>query len=474
MKNIIVLGGGTAGLVSALIMKRTFDVDITIVKSEEIGIIGVGEGSTEHWLGFLNYCKIDWKELIRETDATIKYGIYFTNGWSNKNYYHNVITDKTINLSQHHYSYLNSIASNEEQIKTTDTFTLDNLVLDMYDIAPNQFHFNTHKLNQYLLKKCMERGIKVVHDTIEDVYVTEKGISKLVGNQIHQADFYIDCTGFKRLLISELGAKWKSYSDHLFMNEAIAFPTEDTEEYTPYTEARKMNAGWLWRIPTFGRWGNGYVYNNNLIDRDKALEEVEKQYGHKIDVAKNVNFEPGALDKAWIKNCLAVGLCANFVEPLEASSIGTTIQQMWLFTHYYIDKPTDKIKDTYNEKLNLIMSNIRDFILIHYLNEPNLNLPKDLKEKLKLWKQRPPIDEDFDGCRYYLFWAKNFIQVLHGMQFWSPTEMRKYLNTFNETHTSELDLECKIKNLEFLEKGNTQSISHKKWLKNIRNNNSMS
>ena len=91
----------------------------------------------------------------------------------------------------------------------------------------------------------------------------------------------------------ELGAEWKSYSDHLHMNEAIAFPTKDTEEYTPYTEARKMSAGWLWRIPTFGRWGNGYVYNNNLITVDKPVEEVEKQYEHDIDVVKNVNFEQG-------------------------------------------------------------------------------------------------------------------------------------------------------------------------------------
>ena len=465
--SIIVLGGGTAGLVSALMLKRNFNIEVTIIKSNEIGIIGVGEGSTEHWIEFINYCRIDWKELIRETDATVKYGIYFTNGWSKQNYYHNVFADRLVTLSQYEYSFLDAVASNKSQISTTDEYSLKNLVLNKYEKSPNQFHFNTFKLNQYLLKKCLERNIKIIDDTINEVELDNNGIKNLKGSRDYNANFYIDCTGFKRLLISKLGAKWKSYSNHLFMNEAIAFPTGDTEEYTPYTEARKMNAGWLWRIPTFGRWGNGYVYNNNLITKDQAVEEVEKQYGHKIEVAKNVKFEPGALDRAWIKNCLAVGLCANFVEPLEASSIGTTIQQMWLFSHYFLNQKETFINE-YNNKLDIIMKNIRDFILIHYLNEPNLNLPDDLKEKLDRWKERPPIDEEFSDCRYLLFWAKNYVQVLHGMNFWNSNQMRQYLDNFNPVNISELNINYNNNNIEYIETMSNNSISHKQWLINIR------
>ena len=121
--------------------------------------------------------------------------------------------------------------------------------------------------------------------------------------------------------MSKLGAKWNSYNKYLKMNEAIAFQTEDTDNYNTYTLARAMDYGWMWRIPVYGRWGNGYIFNNEYINAGQAKKEVEKLLGREINVARNIKFDPGSLDRVWIKNCLAVGLSANFVEPLEATSI---------------------------------------------------------------------------------------------------------------------------------------------------------
>jgi hypothetical protein len=471
MKNeVIVVGGGTAGLVSALILEQAFDVNIKIIKSDKLGIIGVGEGSTEHWDQFLSFCRIDYKELIKETDATIKLGIYFTNGWASNDFFHNIGSFKTnCKLGQINYGMLDSLSKKEPPIITSEYFALKNLVRNSEKIS-KQYHFNTHKLNSFLLKKCKERNITIIDDFIKEVEVNEKGIHRLIGSSIYQGDFYIDCSGFKKVLISKLGAKWISYKDYLTMNEAIAFPTGDTDEYTPYTESKRTSAGWMWRIPTFGRWGNGHVYNSNLINADQAKQEAEKHLGYSIEVAKHVKFDPGALDKCLIKNCLAVGLAANFVEPLEASSIGTTINQMMLFNNYFMHTNLDYFEDEYNHKMNVIMQNIRDFVLIHYLNMKDIKLPYELNHKLKMWKIRPPIDDDFKDTEYTLFNAQNFTQVLCGMDFYASNEIKNYLDN--------LGLWVKInynklinEQLELYDKSIADHISHKKWLEGIRNGN---
>ena len=470
VNKIIVVGGGTAGLLSALILKKTYNVDIEIIKSEEIGIIGVGEGSTEQWQDFLDYCEIDWKELIKETDATVKLGIYFTGGWSKHNYYHSIQRGfSDIKLGQLNFSYLCLLANKVDQIKTADYLAIENLVKNDLNKSPSkQYHFNTFKLNKYLLKKCEQRGIKITNDTIKTVRLNDLGrIDKLIGEKDYTADFYIDCTGFKRLLISSVGGKWESYSKQFPMNEAIAFPTQDTNEYTPYTESRKTNNGWTWRIPTYGRWGNGHVYNNNLKNADQAKKESEEILGHEIEIGKHVKFDPGALEKMWIQNCLAVGLCASFIEPLEATSIGTTIQQIFLFNQYFID-PSPASRKRYNDKMSIVMNNLKEFVLIHYLNEKDVTLPDELQDKLKIWKTRPPIGEDFLGCSYSLFYTENYTQVLYGMDFWNSDEIKKLLLKFDRNALKILTKTTEnIVNNYLDEKRNY--ISHKRWIENIRN-----
>ena len=476
MKSILIVGGGTAGYISALILKTRFgdSIKIDIVKSNKIGIIGVGEGSTEHWNDFLIYTGINYKEIIKECDATCKIGIMFKN-WSDSDYFHSVVSNNNILFSQTRVGYLKLISDDCEKKDLNDFLSWDNKVnvecIQKNYSPTNQYHFNTFKLNSFLHKKCLERDIQIFDDEINNVVTNENGeVDKIKGlKKEYQYDFYIDCTGFKKLLISKLGAKWVSYSNHLKMNEAIAFPTEDTDEYNIYTTATSLNHGWMFNIPTYGRQGNGYIFNNNFINADQAKEEVEIFLNRKIEIAKHIKFDPGELDKTWIKNCVAVGLSANFVEPLEATSIGTSIQQMFVLIHYLPNFDEADIVQ-YNDSINGIMENIKDFILLHYIKkDKEIKLTEKLKDNLKKWERRLPIDEDFNvyKTKYKLFNAENFIQVLYGLDLLNTRKLKENYLNLNKEILKQVETQLKIiKNDRKI--NSLLSIGHKKYLTTIR------
>jgi len=479
VKTITIVGGGTAGYISALILKSRFNnLNIKIIKSDKIGIIGVGEGSTEHWKEFLIFTNINEQELIKETDATLKCGVMFKN-WNNEDYLHSVPND-LINLKfgQTLIGYQRLLSKKPKQNKLNNSLFWKNQISKNYlsnNLMPtNQYHFNTFKLNSFLNKKSLEKGISIIEDEITNVKTKNNEIVTLNGvKKNYTSDFFIDCTGFKKLLISKLGAKWVSYKKYLKMNEAIAFPTEDTENYNIYTTAQAMDYGWLFQIPTYGRQGNGYIFDSNYINADKAQEEVEKLYGKKITIAKHIKFDAGALDKVWINNCVAIGLSANFVEPLEATSIGTSIQQSFLLMHFLPIYNKQNI-DFYNKQIQVIMENIRDFIVLHYkTNKTNtsfwkdikkIELPDTLKYNLEKWKTRLPIREDFLQSNYLLFYEYNWIHILYGLNLINISNIKKDLDHFNLDQLKQLD-----QNIENIFKYDNDNIAHKKYLNIIRN-----
>ena len=433
-RKFIIVGGGTAGYVTALILKEKFqeNIDIKIIRSKDIGIIGVGEGSTEHWSEFLSFVKIDKNKMIKECGATYKFGIMFE-GWGSKNYLHSLIKEWDVTIGQEHISFLSLIANKK---KLAPDFLYKNIL--PIDVDCKQFHFDTHKLNVFLEKTCEERGIQIIDDIINKVNITNKGITSVESSENkYKADFFIDCTGFKKLLISKLGAKWKSYKKYLKVNSAITFQTPDEKNYNCWTLAKAMKFGWRFKIPVQGRHGNGYIFSDKYTTPEKAKLEIEKELGYKINIGKHIKFDPGCLDKVWIKNCVAIGLSANFVEPLEATSIGTSIQQSFLLMHN-LSNPVGLVRDQYNNQIKTVMENIRDFIYIHYLRCNNKNwfwksyteenAPTSLKKMMSLWRRRLPIDDDMKTSDYSLFWACNFIQVLDGLGFYEYNNSIKKQN----------------------------------------------
>jgi tryptophan halogenase len=448
MKNIIVLGGGTAGLISALMLKQTFPLrNVHVVESGTIGIIGVGEGSTEHWRKFADYCKIDLFRLVKETDGALKKGIKFEN-WNGdgKSYFHSLgdpfYSEYTSDFA-HRILMMKALIINN--IPTYDVLTDTNLVSINDGIhSVNQYHFNTFKLNAFLHTICKERGISFTDTTISDVVLKENGdVDYILGedNTKYEADFFVDSTGFKRVISSKLGAKWVSYKKYLPMNHALAFPTESTADLKPYTLSRALSSGWNWRISTQSRYGNGYVFCDEFIDATKAHDEVQSFYSEEVKIAKDIKFDAGRVDKFWINNCVSVGLSASFLEPLEATSIGNTILQSVSLCQLLPAWEEDKsIAQKYDKKFIECYDNMVDFIQLHYITKrddtefwralPSLMEKTDfIKEHLDIFKKTLPYESAFNG-EFKMFQGSNWAQVMHGLDLYDKEHIK---NTLLET-----------------------------------------
>jgi tryptophan halogenase len=482
LKKITVVGGGTAGFVSALILKTRFPhLDITLIESSRIGIIGVGEGSTEHWHEFMQYIGVPFRTVIKECDATFKCGIMFK-GWSREDYLHSIGTEAGVKNGQYASVYGKLISEKAPNWMFNQSHSWENR-MDSSRLEPdagpawNQYHFNTHKLNDFLHKVALEKKISVIEDEITDVVLAEDGsIDYLVGEKAqYRSDFYIDCTGFKKLLISKLGAKWQSYSEYLKMKAAIVFPIGDTDEYNIWTLAQAMDYGWMFKIPVWGRSGNGYIFDSDYITPEQAKDEVEDFLGHPIEVAKTLRFDPGALDKVWIKNCCAVGLSSSFVEPLEATSIGTSIQQVFLLMHRLPNYDNHTV-EKYNKDIGDILTNLRDFVILHYVTKKDnsqfwldiqkLKLPDTLENNLRKWRKNLPIAEDFKGSSdYKLFSEMHFIHIMNGLKLFDVSAIQ---HEYSMMHPAIKDIaEKHIREKRTLEKI-TPTVGHKAYISHIR------
>ena len=479
VKSLTVVGGGTAGLISALILKVRSNLDINLIYSSNIGIVGVGEGSTEHFRDFMNFVGIEASEIIKECDATFKIGVMFDDWIKNKKYLHSVFHPYSSRSGQYCNVYGKQISENshiypESIVKSLVPPSAINI---NYTPPTNQYHFNTFKLNDFLKKKAINMGIKVVDDDIFQVELDENGfIDFIVGKKTkYKSDFYIDATGFKRVLMNKLDVKWKSFNKYLKLNSVITFPTRDEDAYNYWTLAKAMDAGWRFKIPTWGRHGNGYIYDNNFITADKAKLEVEKELGHEIEIGKTFEFDPGALETVWNKNCVAMGLSGCFFEPLEATSIGLTIQQSFLLMHRLQNYDENVIKD-YNKSFESITENIRDFIVLHYLtkrndtefwkNILNTEIPESLKDNLEKWKTKLPISEDFrNTSNYSMFSAHNFIVVMTGLELFDNKAILQEYSALSDQIKNATD---QTVNGLFFEENIKKLIEHKKILQIIK------
>ena len=487
VKRIAVVGGGTAGYIAALTLARRLNCKIDMIASSKIGIIGVGEGSTEHFDNFRYAIGESPIDILRKTNGSLKVGVMFKD-WTKEPFMVSNQTTITRRAGESLFYIEKLIADGKKQKDTSLDAYWNNTVPKWYadpernrnKLVPTlQYHLNTFKLNEYLSDKAKEFGVKMYDDEILDIKLSKDGsIDKLKGKKkTYKYDFYIDCTGFRRALLTKLGAKWQSYGKYLKMKAAIAFPTNKPESYNTYTLAQRMKYGWLWRTPVYDRCGNGYAYDSDYITPEQAQKEAEKYLGHKVEIARSVKFDPGALDKVWIKNCCAIGLAASFVEPLEASSIGSAIQQVFMLMHelpLYNQKTIDK----YNKDADDLLTNIRDFLIVHYLVKNNdskfwkdiqkLEIPDYLQEQLDVWKHRLPLRDDFNHLsRYILFTEAHWTNLLFGIGHFDRKMIKKRFNGLHkslQTHGIN-DIKKEVNFLNSLE-----CMPHKDFLFAVHNN----
>jgi tryptophan halogenase len=228
------------------------------------------------------------------------------------------------------------------------------------------------------------------------------------------------------------------------MDSAIPFPTDldPSGEIRPYTRARAMPNGWVWEIPTQERRGNGYVYSSRYCSDDQAIKEVSDLLGFQVEPVKTIKFDPGYLPEMWIKNCVAVGLASAFVEPIEATSIGGTIQQArCLIENLSAYTPNSKaVRADYNKKMGVMMENTLSMIYIHYISDrrdskmwisqAELPVPDYLKNLLDLWAERPPFMYDISHTNFELFHVPHFYHVAQGQKLISQKGTTMMIDNF--------------------------------------------
>jgi len=387
---VVIVGGGTAGWLTALMMCKVQkgSHDITVVDSSKIGIIGAGEGSTGYLTDIIQGNTWDYGcneiDFLKETGATVKLGIEHKD-WKQVGHSYIAPIDGTFSATQSPdvilcHALLNDIpfhtvSQNGFLIETNKTGYFHNEDGVLENSKAHGYHFDGHKVGKYLKKISMAEGVKHIDTEVLDVILDEDGIKsiKLANETELEADFFVDCSGFARKLISALDVNWTSYSKNLPVNSAMPFLInyKEDEVVKPVTTAWAQKAGWMWKIPTGDRYGCGYVYDNNFISDEEAKLEIESVLGHEVTPIKWIKFDTGRLDKLWHKNCLAIGLSAAFAEPLEATSIHSQIVQLTTFIFDYMKDTKEQTvnngsQNIYNRRMTTMYDDFKDFLVLHY------------------------------------------------------------------------------------------------------------
>lgn len=468
MNNLVVVGGGTAGWITALQAKQNFtNAKITLIQSEEIGILGAGEAATPHILYILRYLNINILELIKETNATIKNSIKFTNWDQDKFYFHGFFEPSNINENNCNkfindffepaidfafpYGKLNNI--DLHKLFCSHAFS-NNCITPFYKENANDankifntfmnysIHFDANLLAKYLEKIGKQRGIEVIKDNVLNFKQDSKGyIQQIVleNNKNVDVDFVFDATGFARLIIGKLyNSKWISYKDYLPANKAMPFILPISEEkLESYTEAIAMDYGWMWKIPLQTRYGCGYVYDVDHITDEQAKEEIYKQTGQRPEINKTFTFEAGIHKEIWVKNCLAIGLAAGFIEPLESTSIMQTVRilQRFMCNRHNVKNKNKKIISDFNQKIVDDSNEIMNFIYMHYVTNKkntdfwsnftkNNKMPDFVKKIMKEIKYQIP---SFYDTRYLrTFGYSNYLTIIFGNNLVDTKVLKQY------------------------------------------------
>jgi len=462
IKKIIILGGGTAGMMTAALLSKVFGkkLDITLIHSEMIPTIGVGESSTASLQSFMAFLGLKESDWMNDSDAVYKYGGKFMN-WSNhgehmvlvENESRHFITDD-LNL----HEYLASEYSNDfkkiNDIHLTAQMAEKNIspvfnedITYASKLNPIEsfysYNFDARKFADVLRDKVViPNGVKIIKGDLKEAKLDAFGFIKelkLLDRTKHSADLYIDCSGFRAALIEAvMGEPFIPFNDSLFCDKAIAAPLpykDKKTEMQPYSSLYTMNSGWLWKTPIFNRIGSGYVYSSNHISDDDAEKEFREFHnGYDGEVMK-IKMRIGTRERVAVKNVIACGLSSGFAEPMESTGI-STFQGIMSTLLTELEKNglrygQESINAINRDNIDM-MIDIRDFIIAHYylcsrndtpfwkdVHEKTF-LPDTIMQKFAILEKKPP-SHMFRGR---IFGAVNWFQWLWGMGFYKNCQWK--------------------------------------------------
>jgi tryptophan halogenase len=441
IRSIAILGGGTAGWVSASMLVRALhgqNCSITVIESPEIGTVGVGEATIPPITDFLKFLGINEVDFIRHTQATFKLGIRFPD-WRRPghSYWHPFGTfGSTINRRPFHHYWLAAKAKGWGP--RFDDFSLCAALGDknLFQFPDPQspgptaglryaLHFDAGLVAKYLKAYAERLGVTRIEKTVATASLADNGhIAALRftdGTQL-AADLYIDCSGFRGVLIEQtLKTGYLDWTGWLPCDRAVAFPTTAASPRPPFTEARARAAGWQWRIPLQHRTGNGHVYSSAHLDDQAALDDLLATLGEKpLAEPRFLRFTTGRRKQFWVGNCIAIGLASGFLEPLESTSIHLAMSGIYNLLDHFPDRDFAPANiASYNRELIAEIEHVRDFIILHYCTTERddtafwrhcrtMSLPDSLVDRIALYRESGrvrtrPGDLFTDLSWFYIF-----------------------------------------------------------------------
>ena len=434
-ESVIILGGGTAGWMTANLLQRRWaemGTAITLIESPEIGIVGVGEGSTPQLKAFFDTLGIAEAEWMPRCNATYKAGIEFA-GWSDKpgyeRYFHPFPTDVD-HFTQGQFFYSTRARRTGRDVPAhPDPFFVQTRIAreGRAPVAPPNFpfnvgygyHFDAHLIGAFLREFGVARGIRHVEARIASVELDEGGdVKALVSDdgQRFDADFFVDASGFRAAIIEgALKEPHRPFGENLFNDRAVVTPTPlPADGVQACTRSIAKSAGWIWNIPLTNRIGNGYVYSSRYIDDGAAAAELRAHLGLAEDAeVRHLKMKCGRIERSWVRNCLAVGLAQGFLEPLEATALHIVINTVESFLEAW----EEERRDEFNTNIARRYEGIRDYLVCHYRTAQrsdtdywrdatrNDELSDSLKGVMTAWFRGQDLEQEVtrqDIGRFYL------------------------------------------------------------------------
>jgi len=499
IKNILVVGGGSAGWMTASTLIKQFpQKNISLIESPNISTIGVGESTIGGIRNWTNFLEIDDKHFLKHTDGSYKLSIKFTDFYKKGEAFHYPFGNPYLNDTRsglNDWWHKKSFYPNTNNSDYADCIYPQMAIVNQNKCFYNEhneipfdfkkdtaYHFDATKFGIWLRDHyCIPKGLRHIKEDIISIEQDENGIKSL--NNKHKADLYIDCTGFKSLLLGQtLKVPFESYSDMLPNNSAWATRlsyTDKPNELLGYTNCTAIENGWVWNIPLWSRIGTGYVYSDKFVDDDTALKEFQNHLGRTDLEFKKIKMRVGIHNKLWVKNVVAIGLSAGFIEPLESNGLFSVHEFLFrLIRNTQREKITQWDRDNYTFQCKRLFRNFAEFVGLHYALSNRDDTEYWKANNKKTWEEKlinlePNFNIGFmaaayDRDRFYKFHDNDGIHCIAAGCNWSPADLLTS-SYFNHINSNNIDTYKK----EWQPYFDKLDMKKKKWHNAVKNKSSL-